>query len=175
MDNYNRYPGWTSFNTIITGSGTDWLLNTYQSILDIAASKPIMLAEFGSKEDATDGQRKAEWLTDALMAQLPVNFPKIKAAVYFNWNTTTDPTDPDSSIVIESSAAAQTAFANGIALPYYTANTFALAAGPHSATGSILPDRRSVYAPEMKHRNTPSWIRPPGLRASAHRIWKIDA
>jgi hypothetical protein len=131
MDNYNRYPGWTSFNTIITGSGTDWLLNTYQSILDIAASKPIMLAEFGSKEDATDGQRKAEWLTDALMAQLPVNFPKIKAAVYFNWNTTTDPTDPDSSIVIESSAAAQTAFAHGIASSYYTANTFAfLPPGP---------------------------------------------
>ena len=124
MDNYNRYAGWESFNTMITGSGTNWISNTYQSLLDIAASKPIMLAEFGSKEDATDGQRKANWLTDALAVQLPGNFPQIKAVVYFNWNTTTDPTDPDSSIVIESSAAAQTAFAHGIASSYYTANTF---------------------------------------------------
>jgi hypothetical protein len=83
-----------------------------------------MLAEFGSKEDSADGQRKANWLTDALMVQLPSNFPQIKAAVYFNWNTTTDPTNPDSSIVIESSAAAQAAFAHGIASSYYTANTF---------------------------------------------------
>ncbi len=131
MDNYNRYAGWDSFNAIISGSGTDWILNTYQSILDIAPSKPIMLAEFGSKEDSTDDQRKADWLTDALTIQLPSNFPQIKAAVYFNWNTTADPTDPDSSIVIESSTAAQTAFANGIASSYYTANTFAsLPAGP---------------------------------------------
>jgi mannan endo-1,4-beta-mannosidase len=131
MDNYNRYAGWESFNTMITGSGTNWISNTYQSLLDIAASKPIMLAEFGSKEDSTDGQRKANWLTDALTVQLPGNFPQIKAAVYFNWNTTTDPADPDSSIVIESSAAAQTAFATGIASSYYTANTFAsLPPGP---------------------------------------------
>ncbi len=124
MDNYNRYAGWESFNTILTGSGTNWILNTYQSLLDIAPAKPIMLAEFGSKEDAIDGQRKAAWLTDALTVQLPSHFPQIKAAVYFNWNTRTDPIDPDSSIVIESSAAAQTAFANGIASSYYTANTF---------------------------------------------------
>ncbi len=124
MDNYNRYSGWESFNTINTGSGTTWMLNTYQSLLDIAPSKPIMLAEFGSKEDANDDQRKADWLTDALTVQLPANFPKIKAAIYFNWNTTTDPTDPDSSVVIESSAAAQMAFAAGIASPYYAANTF---------------------------------------------------
>jgi hypothetical protein len=90
-----------------------------------------MLAEFGSKEDATDGQRKADWLIDALTVQLPGNFPQIRAVVYFNWNTTTDPTDPDASIVIESSAAAQAAFAAGIASSYYAANTFAaLPPGP---------------------------------------------
>ena len=142
MDNYNRYTGWESFNTTLTGSGTNWVLNTYQSLLDTAAAKPIMLAEFGSKEDATDGQRKANWLTEALTVQLPSHFPQIKAAVYFNWDTTTDPTNPDSSIVIESSAAAQAAFANGIALPYYTANTFTfLPPGPIQPPTSV-PDNR---------------------------------
>ncbi len=125
MDNYNRYAGWESFQTMNTGSGTHWLLNTYQSLLDLAPSKPIMLAEFGSKEDKNDDQRKADWLTEALTVQLPANFPKIKAIVYFNWNTTTNPANPNSSIVIESSLAAQMAFANGIASPYYATNTFA--------------------------------------------------
>ena len=148
MDNYNRYAGWESFNTIITGSGTNWLYNTYQSLLDIAPSKPIMLAEFGSKEDATNGQRKADWLTDALTIQLPTNFPEIKAAVYFNWNTTTDPANPDSSIVIESSAAAQAAFATGIASSYYTANTFAsLPRGPIQPPGSIPLLDKVVFMP----------------------------
>jgi hypothetical protein len=96
-----------------------------------------MLAEFGSKEDAGNGQRKADWLIDALTVQLPGHFPQIKAVVYFNWNTTTDPTDPDSSIVIESSAAAQAAFATGIASSYYTANTFTyLPPGPIQPPGS---------------------------------------
>ena len=148
MDNYNRYDSWQSFNAVITGSGTNWILNTYQSLLAIAASKPIMLAEFGSKEDATDGQRKADWLTDALTVQLPSNFPKIKAAVYFNWDTTTDPTNPDSSIVIESSAAAQTAFANGIASSYYTANTFIfLPPGPIQPPSSTPLPIYSVFIP----------------------------
>jgi beta-mannanase len=138
MDNYNRYAGWESFNTILTGSGTNWILNTYQALLAIAPTKPIMLAEFGSKEDPVNGQRKADWLTDALTVQLPGNFPRIKAAVYFNWNTTTDPADPDSSVVIESSAAAQAAFANGIVADYYTANTFAdLPAGPIQPPGGF--------------------------------------
>jgi beta-mannanase len=148
MDNYNRYAGWESFHTVNTGSGTEWLLNTYQALLDTAPAKPIMLAEFGSKEDADNGQRKADWLTDAFAVQLPAHFPQIKAVVYFNWNTTTDPADPDSSIVIESSAAAQTAFANGIASPYFATNTFAnLPPGPIQPLDATLPTTDPVYLP----------------------------
>lgn len=146
MDNYNRYAGWESFSAIITGAGTNWILNTYQSLLAIAPSKPIMLAEFGSKEDTIDGQRKADWLIDALTVQLPVHFPQIKAAVYFNWNVTNDPANPDSSIVIESSPAAQAAFATGIASAYYTANTFTnLPPGPIQPP-TFAPANR-VFAP----------------------------
>jgi hypothetical protein len=150
MDNYNRYVGWESFNTMITGAGTNWILNSYEALLDLAPTKPIMLAEFGSKEDAVNGQRKADWLTDALTVQLPNNFPQIKAAVYFNWNTTTNPADPDSSIVIESSAAAQEAFAAGIGSPYFTTNTFAnLPWGPIQPPGSTLP-ARVVFLPLLR-------------------------
>ena len=124
FDNYNRYAGWELFNTMLTGVDTDWLYNTYEFTINIAPSKPIMLAEFGSKEDKFDANRKAGWLTDALAYQLPVNFPKIRAAVYFNWNTTTDPNNGDSTIVIESSAQAQAAFAAGIGSDYFAANTF---------------------------------------------------
>ena len=146
MDNYNRYAGWESFSTMITGAGTNWILNTYEALLDIAPSKPIMLAEFGSKEDTFDGQRKADWLIDALTVQLPVNFPQIKAAVYFNWNVTTDPANPDSSIVIESSAVARAAFATGIAASYYTANTFTyLPPGPIQPPTSVPANR--LFAP----------------------------
>lgn len=148
MDNYNRYADWESFHTMNTGSGTHWLLNTYQALLDIAPAKPIMLAEFGSKEDPDNGQRKADWLTDALTVQLPANFPQIKAIVYFNWNTTTDPANPDSSIVIESSLAAQTAFANGLASPYYATNTFAsLPGGPIQPLDATWSPTGPVYLP----------------------------
>jgi hypothetical protein len=68
---------------------------------------------------------KPVWLRDALLQQLPANFPAVKAALYFNWSVA------GSTIPIESSAASQTAFANGIASSYYATDTFGdLSAAP---------------------------------------------
>jgi beta-mannanase len=88
---------------------------TYNHLGALAPTKPVMIAETASTED---GGSKATWITDALTNQIPNHFPRIKAVVWFNW-------DADSmDWVIETSSAAQAAFANGIASPYYASNTF---------------------------------------------------
>lgn len=156
FDVYNRHNGWESFNTMVTGTGTNWLLNTYQSLLDTAPSKPIMIAEFGTKEDLTIATRKADWLTDALLTQIPVNFPQVKAIVYFNWNMTTDPNHPDSTIAIESSTYAQNAFGQGIASPHYASNTFAdLPNGPIQPLQDVSPTETPTPSPSPTPTPTP--------------------
>ena len=147
FDVYNRYPGWQSFNTAITGADTTWLLNTYAATRQVAPTKPMMLAEFGSKESRGDPHRKARWILDALQTQIPLRFPQIKAAVYFNWNVSEDPTSPDASLAIESSPQSQQAFATGIGSSYYASNTFAdLPSGkvpvPRPADFSVPPTVR---------------------------------
>jgi hypothetical protein len=117
LDGYNKYStAWLSFNTVFTGSGIDWLYNSYEEILKVAPSKPLMLGEFASRENGDGGAKKAEWIIDALTVQIPKNFPKIKAVVWFNWQA---------SFPIESSTAASNAFAKGISLNYYAKNNFA--------------------------------------------------
>ena len=118
MDGYNRYNGigtaWTSF--------TDVFSQTYtQLTTSLAPSKPLMIGEFSSSEDAVVPTRKSSWFTDALTTQLPQNFPLIKAIVLFNiWHPQGKPFDWR----IESSANAQAAFRAGIASPYYATNSF---------------------------------------------------
>ncbi len=46
-------------------------------------SKPLALAEWGSKEDPHDPMRKAAWLRQALRS-LQRDYPHIKAVVYFD-------------------------------------------------------------------------------------------
>jgi mannan endo-1,4-beta-mannosidase len=119
-DPYNRYDSWLTFNQTLTGEGTDWLKNTYQLIVGIAPSKPLMLGEFGSMEDPNDPQRKANWITDALLTQIPTNFPQLKAVLWFNMAGSGN----DATMPIESSPQSQSAFAAGIASPIYAANDF---------------------------------------------------
>ena len=88
---------------------------TYNHLGTLAPTKPVMIAETASTEF---GGSKANWITDALTTQIPLNFPRIKALVWFNWNA--DSMD----WVIETSNSAQTAFAQGIASPYYASNVF---------------------------------------------------
>ncbi len=121
FDGYNKYPVWLDFNTIFTGSGINWLYNSYEEILATAPNKPIMLGEFASLEAGDGGVQKAAWIKDALDVQLPTKFPQIKAVVWFNW----DDNNPAYSFPIESSSPAQNAFAASIQASFYSANDFA--------------------------------------------------
>ncbi|CAG0928124.1 Endoglucanase H [Thermoflexales bacterium] len=114
MDGYNwgseqgQPIGWQSFQEVFGA--------TYARLIELSPNKPLMIAEISSTET---GGSKAEWITDALVEQLPKNFPQVKAVVWFNWNT------DEMDWVIESSPAAQAAFAKGIASPYYAHSEFA--------------------------------------------------
>ena len=97
--------------------------NSYQEMLALAPSKPIMLGEVASSEN---GGSKAIWVSDMLRT-LPAAFPQIKAMVWMDWNIG----DPKLSWPLESSRQALAAFASGIASPTYAANEFrSLVGGP---------------------------------------------
>lgn len=119
MDGYNhgtnpiQPSAWTSFSSLF--------LSTYNSLLSIAPEKPIMIGETASTES---GGSKASWISDAFETQLPISFPKIKAVVWFNWNIKDEGTGLRWDWPIESSGSAQAAFANAIASPYYSTDTF---------------------------------------------------
>jgi len=112
MDGYNFGTNpvsgdhWTSFASVFGP--------TYSELLRLAPSKPIMIAEAGSSEY---GGSKSAWVTEALRVELPTAFPRVKAFVWFN-----SPNDGDWAI--STSARSRSAFAAGIASPYFTSNDF---------------------------------------------------
>ncbi len=117
---YNKYTTWAGLNPLLTGSeGMSWFRNSYGEMLALAPSKPMMLAQWASIEAGDGGAKKAAWITDALTTQIPLNFPQIKAVVYFNWAV------GGMTYPIESSQAAINAWAAGIASPDYVTNQYA--------------------------------------------------
>jgi endoglucanase len=129
MDGYNwgtdtngNY--WQTFAQVFGGStyGGYNHHNTYQELLQLAPSKPIMLGEVASAEP---GGSKADWITDMLQT-LPTNFPQIKAFIWEEWN------EGNSAVTwpIESSPAATAAFANGLSAGYVGNQYASLAAAP---------------------------------------------
>jgi hypothetical protein len=135
MDGYNKATdtaSWLSFNQIF-GLHPWSKHNTYQELVNLAPSKPIMVAETATTNTGGDA---AAWIRDALLTQLPQKFPNVKALVWFNSN------DGSSTITyrIESSAAQQAAFKQSIASIYYGANTFgSLPFGPVRPIGASAP------------------------------------
>ena len=118
---YNKYNTWAGLNPLLTGSeGMTWFKNSYNEVLTVAPNKPIMLTEWASLEAGDGGVKKAAWITDALTNQIPVNFPKIKAVVWMNWDINAGKTYP-----IESSQAATDAWAAGIGSAIYASNQYA--------------------------------------------------
>ena len=121
MDGYNRG------TKLGEGSGDSWksfsslFKTTYSELLKMAPSKPIMIAETASTES---GGSKASWIEDAFGTQLPSKFPSIKAVAWFNWNIEDEKLKVIWDWQIESSSAAENAFANIISSPYYAANEF---------------------------------------------------
>jgi beta-mannanase len=117
MDAYNwgtnpaKNDIWRPFNGLVKP--------TYDQILAIAPSKPMMLGETASSEY---GGSKSSWITDALTVQVPQYFPQIKAVVWFNWNAVENGYKMDWPI--ESSSSAQAAFVQAIASSPYTTNSY---------------------------------------------------
>jgi hypothetical protein len=99
---------WRSFADLYTA--------TYNNIVSIAPSKPVMIGEVASEET---GGNKAAWITDTL-STLPTNFPKVKAFVWFNWRI--NESGQNWEWPIESSPAALAAFKSGISTSYYAPN-----------------------------------------------------
>jgi hypothetical protein len=82
LDGYNwgttqTWSKWSSF--------TDVFKDSYDEIITLAPTKPLMLGEINS---ANVGGDQSEWLADALGTQIPTNFPKIKAVVLFDEDKT---------------------------------------------------------------------------------------
>ena len=98
--------GWQTFSQIFT--------QTYTHITALS-TKPLMVAETASAEQ---GGSKADWIIDAYFIQVPRNFAKIKAIIWFNENKETD-------WRIQSSPAAQNAFGAAIDSCFYATNRYA--------------------------------------------------
>ncbi len=120
LDGYNKESQWMSFNSLLTGSGVSWLYNSYEEILKVAPTKPIMIAETASLEAGDGGAKKAAWITEALLTQLPTQFPMVKAINWFN----SDDGNPSLTFPIESSQASVDAFRAGIGSSNYAINRF---------------------------------------------------
>ena len=99
---------WRSFSTIFS--------ETYRHILRlIPPTMPMMIGETGSVED---GGSKASWITDALSTQLPRNYPRIKALLWF------EESDGNLNLRYDTSRSSLAAFQKAIAAPTYQANTY---------------------------------------------------
>jgi hypothetical protein len=118
IDGYNRGTnllqpeGWKRFSEVFK--------KTYNEVLALAPSKPLMIGETASTES---GGSKASWIASAITQEIPLEFPKIKALVWFNWNIEKEP-GSRWDWPIESSTAAKEAFASAIGSPNYAPGEF---------------------------------------------------
>lgn len=102
-------------------------------------TKPLMIMATASNEASgvpgDNGVMKAAWIRDAFQVQIPQNFTKIKAFMYFNWNSQSH------NIVMESTPNSQAAFVESLASDFYSTNEFA------TITGKIQPLNPSAPSP----------------------------
>ena len=89
------YPGdayvqWVSidgYNKLINQSGwktmSDIFSRAYQQITSFS-DRPVMIAETASVEEPGDSQAKASWITNGFLDEVPQQFPRIKAILYFD-------------------------------------------------------------------------------------------
>jgi hypothetical protein len=113
------YPGdgvvdWVASDPYNFANGGDWNSLSYevdpwyQWVTATHPDKPLMLSEWGSKEDPAQPTRKAAWFRSALTA-LETKYPKIRAVVYFDEEKAEHGTVNDWRI--DTSASSLTAFA----------------------------------------------------------------
>lgn len=86
-DNYVDWVGLDGYNWGTTQSWSRWqdfyslYYPSYVKFLSIAPKKPLMIAEVNT---SYVGGNQADWYTDMLSWQIPENFPKVDAIVFFN-------------------------------------------------------------------------------------------
>ncbi len=68
---------WQSFTSLFSSG--------YQKVLGLG--KPIMIAETASSESGGD---KGAWIASTFSTEIPQNFPRIEALIWFNINKETD-------------------------------------------------------------------------------------
>lgn len=117
-DGHKEMKYWLSFDDVFLGSPYNGNKNSYQEMLTVAPTKPIMIGEFASDESGDGGAKKAVWITTAL-GNLQTKYPMIRAILWFNWNS-----DTGSSYVVESSQRAQHAWATALQSSYFATNIF---------------------------------------------------
>lgn len=111
LDGYN----WSSVD------GSPWMTfsqvfkPSYDKIISIAPTKPVMIGETGSIEA---GGSKANWITDTYTTQVPINFPKIKAILWFNFVAS------GADWRIDTSTSSLNAFKTAVSSTKYTSNSF---------------------------------------------------
>lgn len=117
LDGYNwggvdgQWTGWESWDQVFEYS--------YGKLLEVAPSKPVMIGEFGSEaRGAPSGQSKAAWFTNALKTEIPGQYNRIRAIVYFNWQM------DGANWLIEENAETQAAWRSGISSSYYLPDQF---------------------------------------------------
>jgi hypothetical protein len=104
---------WRAFNEIFSGyEGNPF--NSYEQLLQIAPTKPIMIGEWASAEAGDGGSKKAEWIRDALEIQIPQHYPQIRAVVWFNWDA-----EDGRSWIVNSSSASARSIAASLKSSYY--------------------------------------------------------
>ena len=75
LDGYNRGNPWKSFTSIFSSA--------YDEITAVS-DRPVMIAETGTVDSPTDPAAKAAWITSALEQEIPQQFPRIRAVLYFD-------------------------------------------------------------------------------------------
>ena len=133
----NQLGNWFTFQNLLSGGITPsgahtWLGNSYQDVVNLAPHTPIMLAEFASNESSTDSTAKPTWIHDALQTYLPSDYPDIRAIIWSNFDNGTG------QYAIDNTTAAETAWRQGIASPYYQASD------PTDSFGGAAQDMKPI-------------------------------
>jgi glycosyl hydrolase family 26 len=128
MDGYNHGSKegglWTSFGSLFSP--------TYNQLLEIAPTKPVMIGETASTAEGVSVGGKPGWITEALSEQLPKKLPDVRAFLWFNWDIEEEEVGkekvtwdwPIDTYPGAEPPPSQAAFASGIASGYYAADTF---------------------------------------------------
>jgi hypothetical protein len=135
----DEYVDWYGMNGFNWGAAIRWrdcdcqsAWRTFTEVFDFTyhrlvalGDKPIMIGEVGSAEAGGD---KAAWITDALMVQIPENYPQIRAVAWFNKIATgletvepgvVEPTAASVDWRADSSDKSLAAFTEAVTSPYY--------------------------------------------------------